>query len=231
MSRLSPPNWPKGTGTVLFLGWLAYTIATAVWIPALLWTVLPIGLTLYLVAAWYPWRVIVLFVVPLTVITASSRLVALSPEAPIWVAIAIYLVACGYFSFIVAYENLDRWVARLPTWLLGERFAARLAWTRFEESLVAANALVRQVAIVGADGDRQAALQQLAITARREARRGVTWHDAWVAHATWLDGLAELVDTETGADTRRHVSELLADMDRAHMQAIERTTDADPVPG
>lgn len=229
MSRLDPTNWPPGTGTALFVVWLAYAIACTVWVPALLWTVLPAGLTLYLFAAWYPWRVVVILVVPVVVLTAYSQVVATSPEAPIWIAFAIYLVACGYFSFIVSYEHLNRWIARLPSWILGERFAARLAWVRYEDSAMAANAVVRQDRAGGDHSGREAAIDRLATVARREARRGGTWQAAWAAQAAWLDGLRALDGADPSADRRRHVTKLLEEMNDAHMLAIERTSAIDPV--
>jgi hypothetical protein len=228
ISRLDPTNWPTGTGTVLFVVWLVYAVASTVWVYELLWTVLPFGLTLYMVAGWYPWRVVLLFVVPLTLVTAFAQVVATSPDAPIWVAFAIYLVACGYFSFVVSYEKLDRWIGRLPKWLLGERFTARAAWTRFEDSVVAANAVVHQVSAGGDNSGRRTAIHRLAVAARRETRRGGIWQEAWAAQAAWLEGLEELVGTEPTADGFRQVNVLLEQMNGAHMLAIERATVVDP---
>ena len=71
------------------------------WIPPLLWTVLPIGLTLYLFAERYPWRVNLVLVVPLALLTASAQVVASSTDAPTVVAFGIYLVACSYFSTVL----------------------------------------------------------------------------------------------------------------------------------
>ena len=130
LSRLDPTNWPSGTGIVLFLAWLAYAVATTVWAHLLLWTVLPLGLSLYLFAERYPWRVILVVAVPLTLLTACSQAVGFWLDAPTWAAFAIYLVACAYFSFVVCYPARDAWIARLPGWVLGESFAARLAWAR-----------------------------------------------------------------------------------------------------
>jgi hypothetical protein len=213
---------------VVFFAWLAYAVASAVWVHPLLWTVLPSGLTLYLFAERYPWRVVLIFVVPLTLLTAFSQVVAISSDAPTWVAYAIYLIACGFFSFVVCYPNRDGWIARLPRWLLGERFAARLAWARFEGSVIAANAVVRQINAGEDEGDRQAAIHRLVVEARRESRRGGTWQEAWAAHATWLEGLGKLVGIEPSADQVRHVSDLLAESDGAHMLAIERTAAVHP---
>jgi hypothetical protein len=227
---LDPTHWPPGTGTLLFVAWLAYAAASTLWVNLLIWTVLPAGLALYLIAAWYPWRVVLFLILPLTLLTVLSQLVALSPEAPIWIAVAIYLVACGYFSFLVSSDDRDRWIARLPSWLLGERFAGRLAWARFEAATLAANAVVRQIdANVGKEG-RQAAIQRLATEARRESRRGGIWQEAWSAQAGWLDGLGELGATKPSADTIRRVNDALSAMNGAHLVAIERTTGADPAP-
>jgi hypothetical protein len=225
---LDPTNWPTGTGTVLFVVWLVYAVASTVWVHVLLWTVLPFGLALYMVAAWYPWRVVLLCVVPLTLVTAYAQVVATSPDSPIWVAFAIYLVACGYFSFVVSYDNLDRWIARLPGWLLGERFAARMAWARFEASVVAANAVVHEVSAGGDNSGRRTAIHRLAIAARREARRRGIWQEAWAAQAAWLEGLEELVDSAATADGFRHVNDLLTHMNDAHVLAIERVEAFDP---
>ena len=125
-SRLDPVNRPSGTGTALFFAWLAYAVASAVWVHLLLWTVLPSALTLYLLTERYRWRVVLIFVVPLTLLTASSQVVAIAPVTPIWVAFAIYLIPSSYFSFVVCFPNRDGWIARLPGWLLGERLAGRL---------------------------------------------------------------------------------------------------------
>jgi hypothetical protein len=228
ISRLDPTNWPSGTGTVLFFAWLAYAVASTVWVHLLLWTVLPSGLTLYLFAEWYPWPVVLIFVGPLTLLTTFSQVVAISPDAPTWVAFAIYLIACGYFSFVLCYPKRDGWIARLPRRLLGERLAARLAWARFEESAVAANAVVRQINASEDQGDRQAAIHRLAMEASRESRRGGTWQEAWAAHATWLEGLGKLVGIEPSADQFRHVNDLLAESNGAQMLAIERTAVVDP---
>jgi hypothetical protein len=225
---LDPTNWPTGTGTVLFFAWLAYAVASAAWVHPLLWTVLPAGLTLYLFAEWYPWRVILVFVLPLTLLTTISQVVATSADVPTWVAFVIYVIACGYFSLVLCYPDRERWVARLPGWLLGERFAARLAWARFEESVVAANAVVRRIGASEDQGDRQETLHRLAIDARRESHRGGIWQEAWAANAAWLEGLGELVGIEPSDDQVRHVGDLLADLNGAHALALERTAVVDP---
>jgi hypothetical protein len=229
-SWLDPTHWPPGTGTVLFFAWLAYAVACTLWVHLLIWTVLPAGLALYLIAAWYPWRVVLFLIVPLTLLTVLSQVVAISPEAPIWIAVAIYLVACGYFSFFVSSDDRDRWIARLPRWLLGERFAGRLAWARFEAAIIAANAVVRQIDAKEGRDDRHAAVDRLATEARRESRRGGIWQGAWAAQAGWLDGIGELVATKPSADTVRRVNDALSAMNGAHSLAIERTTGVDPAP-
>jgi hypothetical protein len=215
---------------VLFVAWLAYAVASTLWVNLLIWTVLPAGLALYLIAAWYPWRVVLILIAPLTLLTVLSQVVAISPEAPIWIAVAIYLVACGYFSFFVSSDERDRWIARLPRWLLGERFAGRLAWARFEAAVIEANAVVRQIDANEGQGGRQAAIQRLATEARRESRRSGSWQGAWAAQARWLDGLGELVATKPSADVLRRVNDALSAMNGAHLLAIERTTGVDPAP-
>jgi len=228
LSRLDPINWPPGTGIVLFIGWLAYAVVSTMWLHPLLWTVLPIGLTLYLFAERYPWRVILTLVLPPALLTAASQIVASSSDAPTVVAFAIYLTACGYFSFIVCVPDRDRWIARLPGWFLGERFCARLAWVHFEESLVAANAMVRQVDGTDDQNVRRATMNRLAMEARRESRRGKAWQEAWLALAAWLDGVGELAGIQPSTAQVRHVHDLLGALDGAHMQAIERTVVLDP---
>lgn len=228
LSRFDPVNWPPGTGLVLFLAWIAYAVASTVWVHPLLWTVLPSGLTLYLFAERYPWRLILILVVPLALLTAGSQVVATWSEAPTSVAFGIYLVGCAYFSLVVCVPNRDRLFARLPRRLLGGRFDARLAWTRFEESLVASNAVIRPTSGPEDPGDRRAAMHRLAVAARRESRRRGTWQEAWVAQATWLEAQEQLAGIEPTADQVRHVHELLVDLDGAHMLAIERTAVLDP---
>ncbi len=207
--------------------WLAYAALCTVWVHVLLWTVLPIGLTLYLFAAWYPWRVILILVVPVVVLTGYSQLIAASPDTPIWAAFAIYLAACGYFSFIVSYDQRDGLIARLPSWILGQRFSTRLTWARFEDAAVAANAVVRQVGAGGDASGKQATLHGLATAARREARRGGVWQEAWAAQAAWLDGLEELVASKPTAERARHVNDLLEAMNEAHLAAVERAGEVD----
>jgi hypothetical protein len=220
---LDPTNWPPGTGTVLFLIWLAYAVAASNWVHPLLWTALPVGLALFLFAERYPWRVVLIVVVPLALLTAYSQVVATWLEAPTWVALGIYVVACGYFSVVICLPNRDRLIARLPTSLLGERFATRLAWVRFEESVVAANAVVRQLSATDGQTDRRLAIARLATEARREARRGGTWAVAWAAHAAWMEGLDDLVGVEPTTAQIRRVNDLLAESNDAQMLAIERT--------
>jgi hypothetical protein len=214
---------------VLFVGWAAYAVATGIWVAGLLWTVLPAGLTLFLVAERYPWRVVLLVVVPLILLTIVAQLVATWSDAPTWVAFAVYVLACGYFSSVVLVPDRDRWVARLPVWFLGERFAARLAWPRFEESLVAANTMVRQLDGSDAQGDSQVNMVRLAQESRRTARRGGIWRDAWDALAAWLEGLGQVAGTTPSQDQVRHIHDLLVALDRAHMDAVERTGTIDPV--
>jgi hypothetical protein len=199
-----------------------------VWVRVLLWTVLPTGLTLYLIAARYPKRLVLLLVMPLTVMTAASQVVAGRSDTPTWVAFAIYLSGCAYFSTVVCVPNRDRRVALLPGRLLGERFSARLAWTRFEESLTAANAAVRHISDIEHSSDCQATLQGLATEARREAHRGGIWAEAWAAQATWLDALDDVAGIEPSVDQARRVHDLLRDLERAHVRAIERTSVLDP---
>ena len=227
MSRLDPTNWPRGTALVLFVGWVAYAVVSTVWLHPLLWTVLPIGLTLYLYAERYPWRVTLAVVAPLVLLTAFSQVVATSSDAPTAVAFGIYVVACVYFS-VMCVSDRERWLARLPAWLLGDRFEARLAWIRFEDSLVAANAAVRQVDAADDQGARHAAMDRLATQARRESRRGGAWHEAWIALAAWLAALTELVGTAPSPDQAQQVHRLLDELDGAHMRAIEQTGALDP---
>lgn len=226
--RLDPANWPPGIGVALFAGWLVYAVISTMWMHPLLWTVLPIGLTLYLFAERYPWRLILVFVAPVALLTAVSQVVATSSDASTTAAFAIYLLACGYFSLVVCVPDRDRWIARLPGWFLGARFAARLAWVRFEESLIAANALVRRVEADDDPDIRRTSIRRLVNEARRESRRPNAWNGAWLALAAWLDGLGELVGIEPTSDQARHVHDLLGELDTAHMQAIERTAVLDP---
>jgi hypothetical protein len=224
LSRLDPVNWPPGIGIVLFVAWIAYAVAATLWVHLLLWTVLPLGLTLYLLTERYPWRVIVLLVAPLTLITVFSQGVAIVPETSTWAAFALYLVGCGYFSLVVVYgPNRDRLVARLPRRLLGETFAARLAWARFEDSVMATNAVVRRINAGEGDDAGRKALGGLADAARRESRRGGIWQEAWAADAAWIDGLIDLVGTAPSPEALRHVNDLLAESNRVQLLAIEQT--------
>ena len=227
MSRLDPINWPPGTGLALLIAWAAFAVVSAVWLHQLLWTALPIGLTLYLFAERYPWRLIFAFVAPLVLLTGSAQAIA-STDAPTLVAFGIYLVACAYFSIVTCIPDRDRWIARLPAWFLGARFAARLAWVRFEDSLVAANAAVHEVGADDHQAERHATMDRLATLARRESRRDGVWHEAWDALAAWLEALSELVGAEPTPDQVRQVHRLLGELDAAHMSAVERTTILDP---
>lgn len=228
LSRLDPAHWPPGTAIVLFVSWAAFALVSTVWLRPLLWTVLPIGLILYLYAERYPWRVNLTLVAPLALLTGLAQVVA-STDSPTVVAFGIYLIACVYFSAVTLFPDRDRLIARLPGWFLGARFAARLAWVRFEDSLVAGNAAVRQVDAGDDHGARQATLDRLATQARRESRRSGAWHKAWIALAEWLEALSELVGTEPTPDQARHVHSLLGELDGAHMSAVEATSVLDPV--
>jgi hypothetical protein len=223
LSRLDPVNWPPGIGIVLFVAWLAYAIASTLWVHVLLWTVLPVGLALYLIAERYPLRVVLLVIAPLTLVTVVSQAVAVLPITPTWAAFAIYLVGCGYFSLVVCYPERDRVVARLPSRVLGETFAARLSWARFEDSVMATNAVVRKINAGGRESAGRQALERLAAEARRESARGGIWREAWAAHAAWLDGLGEMVGAEQTPEALRHVNELLAESNRVQMLAMETT--------
>jgi hypothetical protein len=226
LSRLDPVNWPPGIGVVLFVAWLAYAVASTLWVHLLLWTVLPVGLALYLIAERYPLRVVLLAIAPLTFVTVLSQAVAVLPVTPTWAAFAIYLVGCGYFSLVVCYPERDRMVARLPRRVLGKTFAARLSWARFEDSVMATNAVVRKINAGGRESAGRQALERLAAEARRESARGGIWQEAWAAHAAWLDGLGELVGAEQTPDALRQVNELLAESNRVQMLAMEQTDHA-----
>ncbi|MFL5669990.1 MAG: hypothetical protein ACJ77U_11430 [Chloroflexota bacterium] len=227
-SRLDSVNWPSGTGIVLVAVWVAYAVASAIWVHALLWTVLPSGLTLFLIAERYPWTVVVLLVVPLTLLTLVAQGLATWSEAPTSLAFATYLVACAYFSSVLCMPDRDRFVGQLPVRFLGERFAARVSWSRFEESLVAANAAVRQLQVPEAQGDTRAVMAELARDARRASDRGGIWQGAWTAYATWLEALGLVAGSSGSREQARHIHDLLAGLDRAHMLAVERTTAIDP---
>ncbi|MFL5673761.1 MAG: hypothetical protein ACJ779_02035 [Chloroflexota bacterium] len=227
-SRLDPINWPAGTGIALFIAWAAFAVVTGLWATVLLCTVLPAGLALFLIAERYPWRVVLLLVVPLAILTIVAQVLATWPVAPTWLAFAIYVLACGIFSFVLLAPDRDEWVARLPVWFLGEAFDARLAWPRFEHSLVAANASVRQLDAVETDSEPERVIDRLAEEARVAARRGGIWQDAWAALATWLEELHEVARPTPAPDQARRIHELLADLDGAHMLALERTGAIDP---
>ena len=59
---------------------------------------------------------------------------------------------------------------------------------------------------------------------RRESRRGGAWHEAWIALAAWLEGLASSLAPPT-PDQARHVHRLLGEFDGTHMSA---STDCRP---
>jgi hypothetical protein len=155
-----------------------------------------------------------------------SQVVAGMPDAPTWAAFAIYLVGCGYFSLVVCSPNRDRVVADLPDRVLGEPFVARLAWARFEDSVLATNAVVRTINAGGHESAGRQAIERLAAEARGESARGGIWQDAWAAHAAWLDGLGEMVGADQTPDALRHVNELLAESNRVQMLAMEQTDQA-----
>jgi len=207
--------------------WIALAVTSLVWIHPLLWTVLPSGLTLYLLAEGYPARLVLVLVVPLAIVTASSQVLAAWSDVPTWVAFATYTGACAYFSLLVVSPNRDRLVARFPRALLGERFEARLAWARFEESLVAANAVVRQTTETADRTTGRTALHGLATDARREARRPGDWADAWAAEAAWLEAVERCAGAESADEQVRQVRDQLSRLDEAHLRAIERTSALD----
>ncbi len=117
-------------------------------------------------------------------------------------------------------------VARLPSRILGKTFAARLSWARFEDSVMATNAVVRKINAGGRESAGRQALERLAVEARRKSGRGGIWQEAWAAHAAWLDGLGELVGADQTPDALRHVNELLTESNRVQMLAMEETDHA-----
>ncbi|MEA2619702.1 MAG: hypothetical protein QOC97_475 [Chloroflexota bacterium] len=219
-------TWPPGARVVVLLVWLAYAVASNLWIYPLFWTVLPTGIALYLRIARYPWRVVLIFVVPITLLTTFAQAVSASLEAPVWVAFSIYLVACGLFSVVVA--DSRETIARVPGWLLGEPLATRLVGARFAESVEAANATVHRINAGDDPSGSRAEIRRIANGARRESRRDGTWQEAWATHATWLEGLADLLETEPTDDEFRHLNQLVIEANEAERLAIERATALDP---
>ena len=227
-SRLDPINWPSGTGIVLFVAWVAYAVVSTVWLHLLLLDGPSDG----------PGAV------PLrrALSVAGDRDLRHPADGPDRLRAGRRDV--GRHAALDQLRDLPdrlrlflgrrvrpeprRLDARLPGWLLGKRFSARLAWSRFESSLVAANALVRQTNAGGDQTGRHAALGRLATQARRESGRDRTWLEAWAAHAAWLDGLDTLAGIEPTPDQIRPVNDLLDDANRVHMRAIEQTAVLDP---
>jgi hypothetical protein len=224
-SRGHQTLWRRLRGIAIFLVWLAYAAASTIWIHPLIWTVLPIGMALYLRFEGYPRRLILIFVAPVTLLTASSQAVGALLGAPIWVSLAIYVVASGLFSLVVtdphgAYE-------RLPAWLLGKRFATRLVGAHFEEATEAANEVVGRINASDDPSGQRVEIRRLAAEARREARRGGIWREAWATHAAWLEGLADLSEAEPSDDAFRHVNDLVVAANEAARVAIERAKAVD----
>jgi hypothetical protein len=223
---LDPINWPSGAGTVVLVVWLAYAVASNVWMYPLIWTVLPTGMTLYLRAKRYPWRAILIFVPPLTLLTAFSQVVGTWFDAPMLVAFAIYLAACGLFALVVT--DPQKTYERLPAWLLGEPFATRLVGARFEDASEAANEMVRRINANEDPSGQKVEINRLAAEARRESRRSGTWREAWATHAAWLEGLAGLLDAEPTDDEFRHVNDLVLEANEAQRLAVEQAKVVDP---
>ena len=77
-------------------------------------------MTLYLRAERYPWRVVLIFVLPITLLTAFAQAVRVWFDAPTWIAFAIYLVAAGVFSLSAVGTRRDRrpcsWRSSLGGW-------------------------------------------------------------------------------------------------------------------
>jgi hypothetical protein len=219
-------TWPSGAGMVVLVVWLAFAVASNVWMYPLLWTVLPSGIALYLRAARYPWRVILIFVVPITLLTTSAQAASAWLDAPVWVAFSIYLVACGLFSLVLADSHAT--IARVPRWLLGEPVATRVVGARFAESVEAANATVQRINAGDDRSGNRAEIRRIAIEARRQSRRDGTWQEAWATHATWLEGLVDLLETEPTDDEFRHLNHLVVEANEAERLAIERAKALDP---
>jgi hypothetical protein len=226
ISRLDPSHWASGARIVVFFVWLAYAAACTIWAHPLLWTVLPAGVTLYLRADRYPWRVILIFVTPITLLTALAQAVNAWFDAPAWLAFSIYLLACVLFSLVMA--DPDGTIARLPGWLLGEPFATRMVGGRFAESVEAANALVPQINSGDDRTNTQAEIHRLATEARLESLRTGTWQDAWATHAGWLEGLENLMTVGPTDAAFRHLNDLATAAYEAERRAIERANALDP---
>lgn len=225
-SRRDPTEWPRRKRIAVLLVWLAYAVASTIWIHPLIWTVLPTGMTLYLRAERYPWRAVLIFVPPLTLLTAFSQVVGTWLDAPIWASFAIYLAACGLFALVVT-DSRETY-ARLPASLLGEPLATRLVGARFEDASEAANEIVRRINANEDPGGQKAEIHRLAAEAQRESRRSGTWRDAWATHAAWLEGLAGLLDAEPTDDEFRHVNDLVLEANEAQRLAVERAMVVDP---
>jgi hypothetical protein len=225
-SRLDRGHWPSVARTLVFVVWLAYAAACTVWVHPLLWTVLPAGVALYLRADRYPWRVILIFVMPITLLTALAQAVNAWFDTPAWVAFSIYLLACVLFSLVMA--DPEQTIERLPGWLLGEPFATRLVGARFVESVEAANALVPQINSGEDRSTSQAEIHRLAEEARLEAQRSGTWQEAWATHAAWLEGLESLLTVGPTDDGFRRLNELSTAAYEAENMAVERAKALDP---
>jgi hypothetical protein len=223
---LDPINWPSGAGTVVLVVWLAYAVASNVWLYPLIWTVLPTGMTLYLRAKRYSWRAILIFVLPLTSLTAFSQVAGTWFLAPTSVAFAIYLAACALFALVVT--DPQKTYERVPAWLLGEPFATRLVGARFEDASEAANELVRRINANEDPGSQKVEINRLAAEARRESRRNGTWREAWATHAAWWEALAGLLDAEPTDEGFRQLNHLVVEANEAERLAIERAKALDP---
>ena len=209
-SRLDPINWPSGIGIVLFAAWVAYAVASTVWLHLLLWTVLPAGLALYLFAERYPWPVIVIFVVPLTLLTAFAQVVATWADTPLWISFAIYLIACGYFSVVVSDPNRDRWTARLP------RTAPRRAILG-APGLDSLRGVARRGQRAGPSNQRRQMTMPAGTQRLTGSRSGLAGNPMAAGPGgrrgqrtqAWLEGLDTLAGIEPSADQFRHVNDLL----------------------
>ena len=226
LSKRAPRDWIAATGRrprvlVVFLVWLAYAAACTVWVHPLLWTVLPAGVALYLRADRYPWRVILIFVMPITLLTALAQAVNAWFDTPAWVAFSIYLLACVLFSLVMADPQRGRSSACPAGWSASH---SRRGWSEPAswKSVEAANALVPQINSGDDRANTQAEIHRLAAEARLESQRTGTWQDAWATHAGWLEGLENLLTVGPTDDGFRHLNDLATAAYEAENKAIER---------
>ena len=227
LSKRDSRDWTAATGRrprVLSSFWsgLPMPPRARVWVHPLLWTVLPAGVALYLRADRYPWRVILIFVMPITLLdgvgTGRQRLVRHARLGRRFRSISSP-ASCSRSSWPIRNRRSSACPAGL--WASHSRrgWSERASWNQSKRRTRWSRRSIRR----DDRANTQAEIHRLATEARLESQRTGTWQDAWATHAGWLEGLENLLDGRTRPTMGSVTSTILRPQrTEAENKAIER---------